>query len=345
MRIACQSSALIAALFAIVSSATAQEARSEFDLPSLVGKSFAASDSLDPGDDPVADARDCLQGLCWQPTSFAATCEESPGADRGDVLVRFPTARASGDVRNDRVAMEWYVARDQQGRPRRARAVVVVHESGSKMTVGRVFARGLRDEGLHALMLHLPHYGERRADGKRPRDGRLIPMMQQAIADVRRARDAVAVLPGIDSSHIALQGTSLGGFVSATAAGLDDGYDSVYLMLAGGQLYDVIQNGQRDAARVREELAKAGLSGEQLKSLAWKIEPTRLAHRIDPKTTWLYSGIFDQVVPMKNAKALAAAAGLDDQHHVQMLADHYTGIIYLPMVLSQIRDNVNHSGR
>jgi dienelactone hydrolase len=237
--------------------------------------------------------------------------------------------------------MEWYVATDEHGQPRSARAVVVVHESGSGMKVGRVFARGLRQHGLHTFMLHLPYYGERRGEGKRAKDSRLIPKMQQAIADVRRARDAVAVLPWVDTSHIALQGTSLGGFVSATAAGLDRGYDSVYLMLAGGRLYDVIQNGQRDAAKVREELAKAGLSGEKLKSLAWKIEPTRLAHRIDPQMTWLYSGVFDTVVPMSSAKALADAAGLDDQHHLQLLANHYTGVIYLPLVLKQIHENVN----
>jgi dienelactone hydrolase len=339
----CRTAVLLFSLLACACGgpAVGEESSGAADLKSLVGKSFPTKDSLDPGDESDADARDCLDGLCWQPASFSAACEQSPGADRGDVLVRFPTAVVSGDPVNDRVAMEWYVARDEHGQPRRARAVVVIHESGSGMHVGRVFARGLRELGLHAFMLHLPYYGERRTDGNRPKDGRLIPMMQQAIADVRRGRDAVAVLPWVDSSHIALQGTSLGGFVSATAAGLDHGYDSVYLMLAGGRLYDVIQNGQKDAAKVREELAKAGLSGEKLKSLAWKIEPTRLAHRINADTTWLYSGVFDTVVPQVSAKALADAAGLDDQHHLQLLANHYTGIIYLPMVLNQIRENVN----
>ena len=326
--------------WACSSPAIGEEPHGATDLESLVGRSFPTQDTLDPGDESVADARDCLDGLCWRPAAFNATCERSPRADRGDVLVRFPTAVASGDAVNDRVAMEWYVARDEHGQPCRARAVVVIHESGSGMNVGRVFARGLREHRLHTFMLHLPYYGERRTEGNRPRDARLIPMMHQAIADVRRARDAVAVLPWVDSSHIALQGTSLGGFVSATAAGLDHGYDSVFLMLAGGRLFDVIQNGKKDAARVREELAKAGLSGEKLRSLAWRIEPTRLAHRMKADTTWLYSGVFDTVVPRASANALAEAAGLDDQHHLQLLANHYTGIIYLPMVLNQIREHV-----
>lgn len=208
------------------------------------------------------------------------------------------------------------------------------------MTVGRLFARGLRLQGLHAFLLHLPYYGERRTGDKRPRDANVVTGMRQAIADVRRARDAVAALPMIDTSHIGLQGTSLGGFVSATSACLDHGYDSVFLMLAGGDLYNLIENGEKDAAKVRETLAEAGLSGEKLRLLAWTIEPTRVAHRLDPQRTWLYSASHDTVVPPKNAIALAKAAHLDKQHHIPMLANHYSGIVYLPTVLADIHKQI-----
>ena len=310
------------------------------DITSLPGKRFQARDSLDTGEEASEDARQCLNGLCWEATEFVTTCEQSSRADRGDVLIRFPSPLASGDARNDRVAMEWYVARDENKQPVEARAVVVVHESGSGMTVGRTFARGLKLQGLHAFLLQLPFYGERRTDGKRPDDANLVTVMRQAIADVRRARDAVAVLPLVDESHIALQGTSLGGLVSATAAGLDDGYDSVFLVLAGGELYDLIQNGKKDTAKVREKLAEAGLTGEKLRTLTWMIEPTRLAHRLDPTRTWLYSGSYDTVVPPRNALALAEAARLDNAHHIRMLANHYSGIIYLPVVLTDIHAQV-----
>ena len=106
-------------------------------------------------------------------------------------------------------------------------------------------------------------------------------------------------------------------------------------MLAGGRLYELLQNGKKDAARVREQLAAAGISGARLKSLAWQIEPTRLAHRVDPQSTWLFSGTFDTVVPPENASALANAASLDETHHVRLPANHYSGIIYLPIVLDQ----------
>jgi hypothetical protein len=199
-----------------------------------------------------------------------------------------------------------------------------------------MFARGLRLQGLHTFMIQLPYYGERRNGGNKGKAARLVMLMRQAVADVRRARDAVAALPFVDVDSISLQGTSLGGFVSATSASIDNGYDQVFIMLAGGDLFDVIQHGGKDARKMRNELAMAGFTGDQLRELLAPIEPTRIAHRLDPDRTWLYSAQFDKVVPLKNAELLAEAAGLDDVHHVKMLANHYSGAIYLPYMLTQV---------
>lgn len=323
------------------SSAQTVAATAAFDPGLWDGKAFKAEDSLDVGDEPNSDAGECLAGLCWDPVDFEVNCRLPGPGEQGDLIISFPSPLPSGDDVNDRVAMECYLARDGQGQVRTARAVVVVHESGSGMKIGRLIAKGIRGQGMHAMMIQLPYYGLRSDRSSRPRDARLIPAMRQAIADVRRARDAVAALPMIDCSHIALQGTSLGGLVCATTAGLDRGYDSVHLMLAGGHLYELLQNGKKDAQRVREQLAQAGISGEQLKSLARQIEPVRLAHRVDPQATWLFSGMFDTVVPPANSLALAKAAGLDARHHVQLPANHYSGIIFLPLVLDHIREVVS----
>ncbi len=251
-------------------------------------------------------------------------------------MIRFPSPVETDNASNDLVAIEWHAARDDSGELIDAPAVVVVHESGRAMTVGRLFARGFQQRGLHAFLLHLPHYGARRGEGQARETDNVIVSIRQAVADVRRARDAVAVLPKVDSKNISLQGTSLGGFVSATTAGLDHGYQAVFLMLAGGDLYDMLQHGQRDAAKVRERLEEAGLTGEKLKSLIYHIEPNRLAHRYDIERTWLYSGTKDTVVPLRNAQSLAKAAGLTKTHHIHMNADHYSGIVYLPFVLNHM---------
>ena len=156
------------------------------------------------------------------------------------------------------------------------------------------------------------------------------------IVDARRARDAVAVLPHVDARSISIQGTSMGGFVTATTAGIDRGFSTVHIMVSGGNLYELIMNGQREAGKFREMMEKGGYTGDKLKAVLAPIEPLRLAHRFDPKNTWLYTASHDQVVPPKHAEQLRKAAGLDPTHEMVMPADHYSGIIYVPIIVSEI---------
>jgi len=299
-----------------------------------VDVTFHSSDTLRCDVDSSEDARECLTELRWTPSDFEVRCEAAD-AERGDMLIRFNSPVDTGSPENDNVSMEWYVARDKMRRPITARAVVVVHESGRGMTVGRIFARGLNAQGLHAFLIHLPGYGNRKSE-KSGRVEFILSGMKQAIADVRRARDAVASLPLVQSDVVGVQGTSLGGFVTSTVAGLDHGYDRVFVLLAGGNLSAVVQSGNRDAAKVRAQLEAIGITGDKINELSRPIEPLRLAHRIDGDQLWLYSGKYDDVVPPSSSFALAKAARLPEGHHVEMLADHYSGVVYLPMVIQEI---------
>lgn len=314
--------------------------------PSSTGKEWAAGDSF-PAQDSLEvneteaeaeDAADCLQGLCWDPTNFVVTLD-TPTRGFGKWLVRFPSPRPQGDAAADNVAMEWYVAKDDDGKVCHAPAVVVVHESGRNMVVGRLIARGLAGMGVHAFLIQLPGYGVRgNPIAEDPK--KFLGALQQAVADVRRARDAVAVLPYVDATRIGLQGTSLGGFVAATVCGLDNAYDQQFIFLAGGNLHDVVLQGQRDAAKVRERLRAAGLSDDDILALARPVEPLRIAHRVKSANTWLYSGIHDDVVPPSCCHAWASAAKLPESHHIQMPVDHYSGVTYLPKILGEIREKM-----
>ncbi len=66
--------------------------------------------------------------------------------------------------------------------------------------------------------------------------------------------------------------------------------------------------GKQDAANMRRELAERGIDDETVRRLLAAIEPLRLAHRLSPARTWMFSGKFDDVVPIKNSDLLAAAA-------------------------------------
>jgi hypothetical protein len=102
------------------------------------------------------------------------------------------------------------------------------------------------------------------------------------------------------------------------------------MVMAGADIHHMLLNAKRDSESVRRELEKAGYTGEKLRELAWSVDPARIAHRLDPQRTWLFSGTEDRVVPPANARALAAAAGLDEQHHQWCEGDHYTAAVHLP---------------
>jgi len=307
----------------------------------VVGHSFQAHDSLAIAieSESSEDARDCLDGLQWPATDFSVDCEPAK-AWRYESLVRFPSAIDTGDVVNDRVALEWHMARSPTGDIVTAPAVLVIHESGSKMPVGKTLAMLLSKHGLHSFMIHLPGYGERRSAARPKGAASLIRMTRQSIIDVRRARDAIAAMPMIEGNVVALQGTSLGGFIGSTAASLDGAFDGVFLMLCGGDLFDVLQHGKRDAENMRRQMAEEGLAGEDLRQLLYTIEPTRIAHRLPPDQTWLFSGRFDTVVPMKNANLLASSIQLTHDHHVIYDVDHYSGVIRIPEMVERIQKEV-----
>ncbi len=300
-----------------------------------VGAQFPARDSLMVDHEAQEDARRCLEQLRWKTGDFNVHIETAV-KENGDWLVRFPSAKPVGNATNDLVAMEWYMARNKAKEPMNAPAAVIVHESGSGMNVGRIIARALRAKGVHAFMIQLPYYGVRRGPEGRPQGDALIQALQQGIADARRARDAVAALPFVDASRISLQGTSLGGFVTATTAGLDQAYHRVFILLAGGDLYGTMMSGRKDADNMRREFEKAGLDASQIRAILDTIEPLRLAHRIDPQRTWLFTGKFDDVVPPKSSRLLADAVKIPPSHYVEMLANHYSGIIYMPVITQQI---------
>jgi len=298
--------------------------------------SVAAKDSLSAENDSDADAQACIDRLTWQPQEFSV--QVAPVADQDyDALVSFPSPEDSGDAVNDRVTMEWYRPRSKEGETVGLRpAMVVVHESGSQMEAGRVFARSFRSRGLQAFLIHLPYYGERRKGGGRPENADFTVLVRQGIADVRRARDAVAVLPGVDPARVGLQGTSLGGFVTTLVGSLDHGYQEVFIMLAGADFYDILQTGQKDTAKLRDKFTQAGYEGERLRELLSPVESLRIAHRLDPAHTWMYSAQDDEVVPIRNARLLATIAKLDKSHQMEFPGGHYSVALYFPFIVDHV---------
>jgi dienelactone hydrolase len=165
-----------------------------------------------------------------------------------------------------------------------------------------------------------------------------LEQARQAVADCLRARDAIRALPNIKPGPIALQGTSLGGFVAATVGGIEPSFDPVVLLISGGDGYGTLMNGLHDAMHLRQALEREGYRGDALRTLLEPVEPLRVAHRLNPQRTWLISARDDVTIPKANSDALAEAVGLDDEHHIWLNATHYTAAVLLPAVTQYMAD-------
>lgn len=292
---------------------------------------WKASDSIPVSPvDPIAKSTEILTGLLWEKAEFPVRVEHR--ADKR--FLRFPSPLSTEDPNNDLVALEWFPAKESDTAVSSYPAVLVVHESGKGMTVGKMIARGLASQGLHAFMIHLPHYGVRRTELANQADPRRA--LRQSIMDVRRGLDAIAKCPGVDATRITLQGTSLGGFVAATTAGLDNRPNRLVILLAGGDLRSVVRDGKKDAQGFRKQMLERGLNDDAIDRGLDAVEPLHLAHRISSKSTWLYSGKYDDVVPPRSSKLFAEAAKIPPSQHIELEADHYSGALLLPGIVQEI---------
>ncbi len=314
-------------------------------LPSLVlvfvavaaqGEAIAVKDTLAPAAGANPQQAEFLRQSCWRPAAFTVTVEDrkAAGPNESDARVFFPSPKPSGNAKRDRVVAHWFKARDARGELLKAPApvVVVVHSMHPQMVDGMVLSRLLAAKGIHALMVELPGYGARNADGK----GVGVEMAEhgaQAVADVRRARDAAKALPGVkQDTPVGLEGLSLGGMVAASAAGLDNAFAPVVLAASGGDPVMVVEKGGFDALWMRQRLAKAGYSGQKLRALLDPMDPLAVAGRLDRETCWVYQAAGDGVFPQTCTDRLVAGIGLQKGHVMVKPGNHYAAMLWLPEI-------------
>jgi dienelactone hydrolase len=308
---------------------------------------YPAVDSLrlDGPADPIAERT--LEALRWSPGPFTVEVIEPAGAPIDcDAIVRFPSPRPAGDPSAtwNTVVMEWYKPKlngvPGTAAPGKRPTVLALHILDGRMTIARAIARTLAAQGIGSFVMHMPGYGQRQSAEPWYDVTRFFPRVQQAAADARRARDAIAALPGVDPDRISIQGTSLGSFIASLAAGLDGAFDQTFLMLSGAEMYNMFHHGQRETAWIRQRLLAAGIDDDALRRMCDQMDPGNLAPRLDPQRTWLFSAKNDQVVPAANAAALAKAARLTGDHHRWLGGDHYTCILYLPWTVQTMATTI-----
>ncbi len=303
--------------------------------PKVAEARFTAKDTVREWADNKSETDTFLKNIQWEPGEFEVRCTATPGL-RYDALVRFESPVKTGDRWLDEVVLVWYAARGEDGKAIEAPAVLMVHSLHPQMIVADQLAQQFAKQGLHTFVIQMPGYGHRWDRLRRYPGTTTLINGRQTIADCLRAKDAISVLPNIKQGPIALQGTSLGGFVAATVGGIDPSFKPVVLLISGADGYSTLTNGQHDAMYLRNALARLGYQGESLRDLLDPVEPLHVAQRLDPAQTWMINARDDQTIPRANSDALAEAVGLEDEHRLWVNANHYTAALLLKPVTEKM---------
>lgn len=228
--------------------------------------------------------------LSW-PTSYRPHPDE-PGTERWTAYAANRTAHA-------------WVLRGDPSRP----WLVCLHGFGTGQPVSDFFAfrarRLHRDLGLNLVFPILPLHGPRRA----ARIGGLELMghqlqnfvlgMAQGMVDVRAT---IAWARGQGAERIGVYGMSLGAYVAALLATLEDGLD---LVLAGAPICDVPDLFRHHStATLRRRVDPGGTLGDLAKVVHRVISPLSLPPRTPPEGLAIFAGLGDRMAPPSQAHRL-----------------------------------------
>jgi len=318
--------------------------------------SFEGRDTISPMDraDESETAENAVESnhreqLHYTPSTF--TVEVDPAqAPWHDAVVKFQSAKPVGQALIDTVQVEWRYAR-VNGEPidvfdenaEKRPAIVLVHSVHPDLLVSRTFAMELSNRGIHCFLILMPGYLDRHPEDKPWSPVFAIEHSEMAVADIRRARDVVSQIPGVQQSSVSLLGLSMGGFIAATTNSLDLAYEPLFLVLSGADISEVLTHGELDAKSVAWNLARAGYTGDKLKQLIALADPVHLAHRLDAAKTYLIRAQHDRVIPPHSYDALEKIVKLPESHVLRLEANHYTSAFFFGQIADYVTKRILQS--
>lgn len=257
--------------------------------------------------------------------------EQTPLPTLGKVMtvskVTFRSPVVTPHPNNNTVHCEYFCPTTAGSKP----GVVVLHILGGDFDLARLFCRAMATRGTAALFLKMPYYGERRQEGSPARMISLDPHetvrgMTQAVLDIRRAAGWLAAREEIDQQQIGILGISLGGITAALALGIEPRFTKACLLLAGGDMGQVVWQSP-EMAELRKRWTAAGHTREELFEIFRPVDPVTYAKPVAGRQILMLNASHDEVVPPACTKALWRAFG--EPEIVWWNAGHYTAVRYL----------------
>jgi alpha-beta hydrolase superfamily lysophospholipase len=150
------------------------------------------------------------------------------------------------------------------------------------------------ERGFNVIMPTAPLHGPR--GSKRRHAADLISLdyvsnlhgMSQAVSDIRRC---VGWAFEQGAPRVVLHGASLGGYLAALVAALDDRIDRV---VVGMPLVDIASVGDRYPLRAKRLLDRYGLRGERAALVHRVISPVAMPCRVEHDQRYIYAGVADR---------------------------------------------------
>ena len=244
----------------------------------------------------------------------------------------FPSPFKSPFPENNVVPAEFYLPKV---RAQQIPAAIVLDIMAGNSVVPRGLARGLASQGVAALYMPMAYYNARR-----PKNGahvrfleadpaRAVDPPKQTVMDIRRAKAILVSRPEIDPQRVGITGVSLGGIMTAMAAGVDGDFYRVVPILAGGDLAAMIFHAP-ETRPVRQRLQENGIDQAKLEQVLSPIEPLHFAPRIDPRRCLMINASGDEVIPKQCTMDLWKAAG--NPTLLWLPSGHYSAAWFLPTI-------------
>ena len=270
-------------------------------------------------------------------------------AQRADFRIyrlTYPSPVVSPLVQNNTIPADYYVPNGiRPGDPKRP-AVICLHILDGNEPLTDLVCSMLAKRGIPAISFKLPYYGSR-GTAKGPQMLAENPKLfagaiVQAREDIRRTFDLLASRPEVNPERIGIVGISLGGIISATAAGAEPRIHRAGLILAGGDLLTIIHHARetRDLSATMLKLPPAERAEVEADIAA--ADPLKFAaalrRRAQDGRVLMINAAQDEVIPRECTEKLANALGIGDRVVWLEGLGHYTAIAELPRALRMTAD-------
>ncbi len=228
--------------------------------------------------EPVADEAHVVPQPFRLPAAMFSFDQQPQPRWAGDVtvsLITFPSPVNTPYANNNTVHCEYF----RPAKPGKYPACVVLHILGGDFPLARVFAYHLAQQGVAALFVKMPYYGERRQPGVNIRmvstnAPQTVDGLTQGVKDIRYAAAWLRAQDEVDSQQIGIFGISLGGIVSTLAAEAEPRFARCCPVLAGGDLGLILADSQeKHMVEAKRRWTAEGHSLPELLDLMKTIDP------------------------------------------------------------------------